>query len=221
MTMALFQKFKNRVSCLNPGSKEIPKGRPNCLAGKVFLVTGVLESLERSEAEELVKEYGGKISSGVTKKLQFMVVGEEAGPSKLAKAEEYGVKMMTEDDLLDMIRGGPKKKTVEPVVEVKKEKKASPVKEKKNASPDKKKGQSPEKKRIKTEPESDEFQTFTVKKKLKLEVEEEPQPGPSRLPARETKPPCDEKNMAWVDKYKPTSIKHIIGQQGPNSNTQK
>lgn len=224
MTAALYQKFKNRATCLNPGSKEIPKGLPNCLAGKVFLVTGILESMERPEAEDLIKEYGGKISSGVTKKLNVMVVGEEAGPAKLAKAEQYGVKQISEDDLLDMIRGGPVKKTEEQKdVAVKKElEEESP---KKNKSPKK---SSPEVSGIKREPKvgDEEFQTFTVKKKPKLDSqikEEEPKAGSSKSspPTVADKPLADVKNMAWVDKYKPTSIKQIIGQQGPASNTNK
>lgn len=209
MAAALYQKFKNRASCINHGSKEIPKGRPNCLAGKIFLVTGILESLERAEAEELIKEYGGKTSSGVTKKLNFMVVGEDAGPSKLVKAEDYGVKIISEDDLLDMIRGGP----ATTAKKEEKQKSVSPVKKK--SVEDKK---SPEKKRVKVE--EPEFETFTVKKKVKVE---EPEAGPSRSSPPETpkKPPCEEKNVAWVDKYKPTSTKQIIGQQGPSSNTSK
>lgn len=212
MTAALYQKYKNRANCLNHGCKEIPKGRPNCLAGKVFLVTGVLESLERGEAEELIKEYGGKISSGVTKKLNFMVTGEDAGPSKLTKAEDYGVKIVSEDDLLDMIRGGPAAKKEE-------QKKSVPsVKSEEKGSPPKKESQenkmSPGKQRIKMEP-NEEFQSFKVNKKVKLEES----PGPSK-PQLE-KPACDERNLAWVDKYKPTSIKQIIGQQGPSSNTNK
>lgn len=210
MAAALYQKYKNRANCLNHGCKEIPKGRPNCLAGKIFLVTGILESLERAEAEDLIKEYGGKTSSGVTKKLNFMVVGEDAGPSKLVKAEDYGVKIISENDLLDMIRGGPATTTK------KEEPAAAAVKQESSASPVKKK--SPEKKRVKVE--EPEFKTFTVKKKVKVE---EPEAGPSRSspPERPKKPPCDEKNLAWVDKYKPTSTKQIIGQQGPSSNTSK
>lgn len=210
----LFQKYKNRTSVINPGCKPIPEGRPNCFAGKVFLVTGILESLERPEAEELIKKYGGKVSSGVTKKLNFMVTGEEAGPAKLAKAEEYGVKQISEDDLLEMIAssmGGERKKPA--VVEVKKE---SP--RKKSKTPEKKKA-------VKGEPDA-EFETFTVKKKPKLELQEEPTAGPSKPTKAEVKPElapptCDVKNLAWVDKYKPTTIKQIIGQQGAASNTNK
>lgn len=226
MTVALYQKYKNRAAVLNHGCKEIPKGKPNCLAGKIFLVTGVLESMERGEAEDLIKEYGGKISSGVTKKLNYMVAGEEAGPSKLTKATEQGVSIISEDDLLDMIRGGPGKRESSGEAVPKKEKSSSPEKkkspEKKQKSPEKKQI-SPEKKRvIKGEPKDEEFQTFNVKKKLKIEPEDEQEVKPGPSTAKEEKNTIvDDKNLAWVDKYKPTSIKNIIGQQGPSSNTNK
>ena len=49
------------------------------------VVTGVLESLHREEAEELVKKYGGKPTKSVSKKTSYVLAGEDAGPSKLAK----------------------------------------------------------------------------------------------------------------------------------------
>lgn len=229
MSAILFQKFKNRAGCPNPGSKVIPNGRPNCLAGKVFIVSGILDSMERNEADDLIKKYGGKIVSGVTKKLNYMVIGEEPGPAKLAKAQEYGVTMLTEDDLLDMIRGGPaiKSEVKEEVSSAKVKEERSSAKVKKEPTPKKEepKKESPRKKRIKDEPEEESFQTFTVKKKLKIE-KEEPKPGSSKAavnisPDKPAVPTCDEKNLAWVDKYKPTAIKQIIGQQGPASNTNK
>lgn len=41
------------------GKKTVPSGLPNCLGGKVFVITGILDSLERKEAEDLIKSYGG------------------------------------------------------------------------------------------------------------------------------------------------------------------
>lgn len=41
------------------GQKPLPEGKPGCLSGKVFIITGILESLEREEAEQLIKKYGG------------------------------------------------------------------------------------------------------------------------------------------------------------------
>ncbi|GAB0097989.1 Replication factor C subunit 1 [Sergentomyia squamirostris] len=100
----LYQKFKNRSSCINPGSKEIPQGAPDCLAGLSFIITGILESLEREEATQLIKDHGGRVMGTVSKKLDYVVLGEEAGPTKLKKIEQFGTKKLSEDGLFDLIR---------------------------------------------------------------------------------------------------------------------
>lgn len=56
-----YQSYLNRGGARNPGSKEIPTGAENCLLGLTFVITGVLDSLEREEAEELIKQYGGQV----------------------------------------------------------------------------------------------------------------------------------------------------------------
>ena len=60
-------------------------GAKNCLDGLTFVITGVLESLEREEATDIVKKYDGKVTTNVSRKTSYIVVGEEAGESKLAK----------------------------------------------------------------------------------------------------------------------------------------
>ena len=72
------------------------------LAGKTFVLTGTLSSLGRKEAEEAVVRLGGKASSSVSKKTSFVVAGEEAG-SKLRKAQELGIPVLTEAEFLAMI----------------------------------------------------------------------------------------------------------------------
>ncbi|MCD4658128.1 MAG: NAD-dependent DNA ligase LigA [Planctomycetes bacterium] len=74
----------------------------SAIAGKTFLFTGSLEQMTRSDAEKRVKEQGGKISSSVSKKLDFLVVGAKAG-SKLKKAENLGVKTLTESEFITML----------------------------------------------------------------------------------------------------------------------
>jgi DNA ligase (NAD+) len=74
------------------------------LNGKSFLFTGSLLKLKRTEAEELVEENGGKILSGVSSKLDYLVVGEDAG-SKLEKAKKIAsIHIISEDDFLEMIK---------------------------------------------------------------------------------------------------------------------
>jgi DNA ligase (NAD+) len=73
------------------------------LSGLSFLFTGTLQKLKRSEAEAAVEEKGGKILGGVSSKLSYLVVGEDAG-SKLEKAKKIAsIKILSEDEFLAFI----------------------------------------------------------------------------------------------------------------------
>ncbi|UPK70721.1 NAD-dependent DNA ligase LigA [Chitinophaga filiformis] len=74
------------------------------LDGQTFLFTGTLNKLKRSDAEAMVEEQGGKILSGVSSKLNFLIVGEDAG-SKLEKAKKINtIRILSEDDFLNLIQ---------------------------------------------------------------------------------------------------------------------
>lgn len=72
-------------------------------AGKTFVLTGTLPTLKRSEAKALIEKYGGKASGSVSKKTDYVLAGEEAG-SKLDKAQQFGIKIITEEQFKDMIK---------------------------------------------------------------------------------------------------------------------
>lgn len=72
-------------------------------SGFTFVITGTLPTMGRSEMEELVKRYGGKVSGSVSKNTGYLIAGENAG-SKLTKAQELGIKIITEEELLEMIK---------------------------------------------------------------------------------------------------------------------
>ena len=74
----------------------------NKLAGMTFVLTGTMEKLSRIEAEEKIRSLGGDVSSSVSKKTTYVVAGENAG-SKLEKANEIGVQVLTEDEFLGML----------------------------------------------------------------------------------------------------------------------
>lgn len=81
--------------------KEVTAG--GSLEGQTFLLTGTLPTLKRSEAEALVEEHGGKLVSGVSSKLNYLIVGEDAG-SKLEKAKKINsVKIISEAEFLRLI----------------------------------------------------------------------------------------------------------------------
>jgi len=78
--------------------------KPQILAGKSIVVTGSLERWERREIETLIEEHGGKAASSVTKKTAFVVAGEKAG-SKLVKAQDLGIQVLTEEEFESVLGG--------------------------------------------------------------------------------------------------------------------
>ncbi len=75
----------------------------NALEGKTLLYTGTFEGFSREEIEQKIAANGGKLVSGVSKKLDFLIVGSSPGPSKITKAETLGVKMISEEAFVEMI----------------------------------------------------------------------------------------------------------------------
>lgn len=84
-------------------STALPKGEK--LAGLTFVITGTLPTMKRDEASALITLNGGKVSGSVSKKTSYVLAGEEAG-SKLTKANELGVPVITEEQLLGMLSQG-------------------------------------------------------------------------------------------------------------------
>jgi len=80
----------------------------DALKGLTFLITGTLNNFSRDEAKDFIIKNGGKVLSSVSKKLDYLVVGSDPG-SKLKKAEELGVKIISEEELVDMVNGKVKK----------------------------------------------------------------------------------------------------------------
>ena len=75
----------------------------SALEGLTFVVTGTLPSLGRKEAAALIEDNGGKCASSVSKKTNYLVAGENAG-SKLTKARDLGVPVISEEELMNMIK---------------------------------------------------------------------------------------------------------------------
>lgn len=73
------------------------------LEGKQFVLTGALSSMTREQAKQVIEELGGRVTSSVTKKTDYLVVGQEPG-SKLDRARQLGIKILTEEEFLELIR---------------------------------------------------------------------------------------------------------------------
>lgn len=94
----LIDKFKN--ASLN--MVEVSESMGNKLEGLTFVITGTLPSMSRKEASDVIKKNGGKVSSSVSKKTNYLLAGEDAG-GKLTKAQQLNVSIISQSELLDMI----------------------------------------------------------------------------------------------------------------------
>lgn len=84
-------------------SEEDLKNQTDKLQGKVFVVSGVFYQLNRNELKKAIEDNGGKVSSSISKKTDYVVAGDNMGPSKKTKAENLGIAIISEDDFLEMI----------------------------------------------------------------------------------------------------------------------
>lgn len=92
-----------KESGVNTVSKEENSIVDNRFEGKTFVITGTLPSMKRDEASKVIQSLGGKVSGSVSKKTNYVLAGEEAG-SKLIKAQDLGVAIISEDDFKDLIK---------------------------------------------------------------------------------------------------------------------
>lgn len=223
--------------------------------GLAFVITGVLDSLERDEAADLIREHGGKVTTSLSKKTSYMVVGLEAGLKKLATADDLKIRQISEDELLDLIRTKSgldkeadtksntndlkhKKETQNEstIKSPKKEPRLTPKKEAKSSAQSIPKKEattprkSPRKQSIKVEKPSTPPKISNKKPELPHKsIKSEPKEGlwKSQDIVTDRKVTTHEQNIAsienqaWVEKYKPSSVKQIIGQQGAGSNVAK
>lgn len=92
-------------SCgLNMEAQRIDSVEEQTLAEKTFVITGKFAEMTRDQASELIEQYGGKVSSSISAKTDYLVAGEAAG-SKLEKAEKLGVTVISDQELTQLIRG--------------------------------------------------------------------------------------------------------------------
>lgn len=97
----LIEKLKQAGVKLTEDMPLMAEGQP--LSGNTFVLTGTLSQLTRSEAAKLIESMGGKVAGSVSKKTSFVVAGDEAG-SKLEKAQQLGVPVLSEDEFINMTK---------------------------------------------------------------------------------------------------------------------
>ena len=99
-TKDLIEKLKNAGVNMNCLEEESDDKR---FEGKTFVLTGSLELFTRKEAEDIIEKLGGKTSSSLSKKTDYVLAGEDAG-SKLTKAQSLGINIISETDFKEMIK---------------------------------------------------------------------------------------------------------------------
>lgn len=231
-----YRNYLNRDGPRALGSKEIPQGAENCLEGCVFVLTGVMESMERDDAKTLIERYGGKVTGNISKKTTYLVQGRDSGVSKLEKAEGFGTTILDEDGLLELIRTKPGKKSkyeIAAEAEGKTSKTKTPPQTSKSTpkaqkiSPSKGNSRSPHTPSpsktslaqghgARTRDSSStpgRGSGHTARRELGLSSSSSSSaPGPSSPSAT-----GEGGSLLWVDKYRPRSLKTVIGQQGDKS----
>ena len=88
---------------MNPQYEIQDKNTDNIFSGKTIVLTGKLVELTRNEAKEYLERFGAKVTGSVTSKTDYVIAGEKAG-SKLAKAEQLGIQVLSEDEFIDIMK---------------------------------------------------------------------------------------------------------------------
>ena len=88
---------------MNPQYEIKNKNTDNIFSGKTIVLTGKLVELTRNEAKEYLERFGAKVTGSVTSKTDYVIAGEKAG-SKLAKAEQLGIQVLSEDEFIDIMK---------------------------------------------------------------------------------------------------------------------
>ncbi|KAK4228344.1 replication factor RFC1 C terminal domain-containing protein [Podospora fimiseda] len=175
------------------GAAEIPEGEEDCLAGKTFVFTGLLKTIAREEAQALVKRYGGKVTGAPSSRTDFVVLGDDAGPSKLRKIKELKIKTIDEEGLFYLIRTMP-------------------------AGGGGGKGAEKAKQRREEEENKAREEAARMDKEEKARKAEEAKAAKAAAAARgvaaPVKAPAPSFAQLWTTKYAPTAINQICGNKG-------
>ena len=79
------------------------EGETEILKGKKIVISGTFAKFSRNELKKMIEQNGGKNTSSVSKSTDYFLAGDKVGPSKLEKVEKFNIKVISEDEFLDMI----------------------------------------------------------------------------------------------------------------------
>ena len=182
------------------GNVELPIAAPNCLGGLTIVFTGVLPNLERDAAESIAKQYGARVTKSILKKTSLVVIGEEAGPSKVKKIKDFKIKAISEDGFIELLRRMP-----------------ADGGDGSNAQAAKKKREE-EERIIREEALAQERleQKKESERKKAAEKANKAAQGPKQESSRAASPPREIPNSEklWTVKYAPTSTAQLCGNKG-------
>ncbi|RLV96067.1 Replication factor C subunit 1 [Spathaspora sp. JA1] len=182
---------------------DIPEAQPNCLSGLTIVFTGQLPNLDRGASESLAKRYGAKVTKSISGKTSLVVLGQDAGPSKVKKIKQLRIKSIDEDGFVELLKRMPLE----------------------GGS-----GEAAQKAKLKREEEERKV-IEDAEKEAKLEAEEEEKQrkklaaaaavasasasaSGSRAPPPPSQPIISPKDKLWTDKHAPTSINQLCGNKG-------
>ena len=193
---------QNHAPPAGAGSKEIPTGAENCLAGLTFVFTGVLDSLGREEGQALVKKYGGKITTGPSSKTSYVVLGNDAGPKKLETIAKLKLKTINEDGLFELLKRLPPNGGDSKAAEKHYEKKEKEEKAIRDAAAEMERA----------DREAAEAKA-KAKPKVGLPVKQGGKGIASLASSQQPQGPSVD-NRLWTDKYAPSAISMVCGNKG-------
>jgi DNA ligase (NAD+) len=101
--IALVERLKKAGLRMSVDESSLPKKESDLLQGKSFVVSGTFSKFTRDELKQIIESNGGKVQSGVSSKTNYLVAGEESGPSKLEKAKQLNVAVIDENAFVKMI----------------------------------------------------------------------------------------------------------------------
>ncbi|KAL3318620.1 replication factor C subunit 1 [Cichlidogyrus casuarinus] len=209
--------YKTREGPRFKGEKQIPKGKPGCLKGFTFVFTGVLDFVEREDAQTLIENCDGRVTKALSKKTNYLVTGREPGESKLSKAKALGTDILEEDQLYALICSKSGEKLDETADEDDDMLASISLQPSNTINKDALKPN----KLITGQPlVRNSFDSSPRKRSLGT-IDHVAPSKKANLSCSSSEFPVSVEPVLWVDKYKPTTRKGLVGQNGEKSPTNK